>query len=179
MAKRMKLSGDRGFTFLETIMALAITAMTALFALGFIRPQIKLYNDYDRLSQAKAICSRAYVELEKVLRYGYEYYVDPECPEKLAYYVPKAWTDEPIQGDGRDRDDSLPSVDRWPCVSAESLEVNGMGDMSLKLDFKGTSAREARAAIMVMEEDEPVYEQEIVIRSMYGDQVGGVVWYGR
>ena len=38
---------------METVIALAITAVVTVFAIGFIRPQIGLYNEFDQLSQAK------------------------------------------------------------------------------------------------------------------------------
>lgn len=174
----MKKSGDRGFTLLETIMALAITSMIALFAVGFIRPQMKLYEDFDVLSHAKAICSRAYVDLEEILRYGYVYYVDPHCPEKLSYYVRQLETGDSMEVYGEAMDGLLPPADTWPCVSAEDLDVGGLGELSLKLDFTKTSPREARALIVVMKEEKPVYEQEVVIRSMYGDQGEGDGYYG-
>ena len=83
------MTGSRGFTLLETVIALAITAVVTVFAIGFIRPQIGLYNEFDQLSQAKAMCAEAYVKLEKVLRYGYVYHADPDRPDELAYYIRK------------------------------------------------------------------------------------------
>lgn len=179
MTEGMRISGNKGFTFLETIMALAVTAMMALFAAGFIRPHVKLYDDFGRLSQAKSICGQAYVKLEKALRYGYMYYVDLDCPEMLSFYVRRAGAGQSMEMDEDAICDALPPADKWPAVSAKDLKVGGMEDMSLKLDFSGTTSREVRALIMVMREDKEVYEQAIVIRSMYDGSMGGTGYDGR
>ena len=61
---------------IETVAALAIAAVLAVFISGFIHPQMKLYYELDRLSQAKAMCSEAYRGLEEKLRYGYVFFCD-------------------------------------------------------------------------------------------------------
>lgn len=152
---------------MEIVAALAITSMTAIFAIGFLLPQVRLYYDSDRRSQAKAMCGQAYVELEQALRYGYVYHVDPNRQDELSYYVRKTnHTPETIKDHGSVYE-KLPPVSKWPVISADDLKVKEQGGMKLELDFKGTSNKEARVVMRVRKEDVTVYEQEAVIRSMY------------
>ncbi|MET3570116.1 PulJ/GspJ family protein [Enterocloster citroniae] len=167
------MTGSRGFTLLETVIALAITAMVTVFAIGFIRPQIGLYNEFDQLSQAKAMCAEAYVKLEKVLRYGYVYHADPDRPDELAYYIRKTEPYESVHESDGSVYEMLPPMDKWPRIAAGDLEVEEMDGMTLELDFGGTTSREVRALLVVKKEEEQVYEQEVVIRSMYDYEIEG------
>ena len=163
------MTGSRGFTLLETVIALAITAVVTVFAIGFIRPQIGLYNEFDQLSQAKAMCAEAYVKLEKVLRY----HADPDRPDELAYYIRKTEPYESVHESDGSVYEMLPPMDKWPRIAAGDLEVEEMDGMTLELDFGGTTSREVRALLVVKKEEEQVYEQEVVIRSMYDYEIEG------
>lgn len=165
MEKKRARSGKGGFTLLETVMALSIAAMAAVFAVGFLHPQIQLYYEFDRKSQAKVMCGQAYMELEKKLRYGYMYSLDAGKPEELAYYVRR---DNPgtVEEDGTVYE-KLPPVKRWPRISADTLDVDVRNGMNLKLDFSGSSGREARVKIQIIDEDEVVFQQDTLIQSMY------------
>ena len=64
-------------------------------------------------------------------------------------------------------------MDKWPRIAAGDLEVEEMDGMTLELDFGGTTSREVRALLVVKKEEEQVYEQEVVIRSMYDYEIEG------
>lgn len=87
--------GCQGFTLLELVAALSITAVIGVFAAGFLHPQVKLYYGFDRLAKAEGMCGQAYTKLEGLLRYGYMYHVEPGYPETLAYYVREPGTPNP------------------------------------------------------------------------------------
>lgn len=169
--RNSRLDGSRGFTLLELVMALSILAIVTVFAAGFLHPQIRLYYESDMRSRAESMCSEAYRELEQVLRYGYVYYVNRETPDRLAYYV----RDPDTSHSGEDGFvyEMLPPVSRWPCISAEDLDVDENGDMTLELDFSGTSSRKANVLIRIMKDGEPVYEQEATVCSMYDYEIEG------
>ena len=78
---------NSGFTLIETVAALFTAAVLAVFISGFIHPQMKLYYDWDRISQAKAMCSEAYRGLEEKLRYGYVFFCDSRDTGVISYYV--------------------------------------------------------------------------------------------
>ena len=162
---------EEGFTLIETVAALSILVMAAVFLAGFIHPQMKLYYDYDRISQARSMCSSAYRELEEDLRYGYLFYCDHRRPEELAYYIRDGHglLDEgDVGADGETSYEELPSYEQWPRISAEELDVRELGGMTLELDFTGTENTQAHVSIKVRKDEEIVYEQKAFIRSMYG-----------
>ena len=167
---------NRGCPLLETVMAWSIAAVVGIFAAGFLHPQIELYYELDRKSQAKGMCTQAYIELEKILRYGYIYYYDPSYPEELSYYVRENETGEVVEHGTIYQ--KLPPVFKWPSISADNLDVEEYEGMSLELDFHGTTRQEAKVVIRVVKDGETVYEQDAVIPSMYGYQVEGAGSHG-
>lgn len=173
MAERKYSDNNSGFTLLEIVAALAMASMTAIFTMGFLHPQIRLYYDSDRRSQAKAMCAQAYMELEQVLRYGYVYRVDPIRQDEISYYVRKDNPGPEMVLEHGPVYEKLPPVANWPVISADDLDVEEREGMKLELDFKGTSNREARVVMRVRKDDVTVYEQEAVICSMYGYSVEG------
>ncbi len=163
--------GCQGFTLLELVAALSITAVIGVFAAGFLHPQVKLYYGFDRLAKAEGMCGQAYTKLEGLLRYGYMYHVEPGYPETLAYYVREPGTPNPSCDVGGITYEKLPPVSGWAHISADDLDVDTFDGMTLELYFDGTQAREAKVLIRIMKDEETVYEQEAVIHSMYEYQV--------
>lgn len=162
-----RMAGKEGFTLLETVMALAITAIMSVFLSGFLHPQMKLYYEFERISQARGMCYEAYVEIERALRYGLIYYCDSERPEELSYYERAA--NVPVKAFSREEGlcEYAPSVERWPRLTADDLDVVEMSGMHIELDFSGTQDSQVCVAIRVMSGETLVYEQDAVIGSMY------------
>lgn len=158
---------NSGFTLIETVAALSIAGVLAVFISGFIHPQMKLYYDLDRISQAKAMCSQAYRGLEEKLRYGYVFYCDYRDTGVLSYYV-RDRQKIPELEEGGPYYEELPPVKEWPVISADELDVAKMSGMDLELDFSGTKNTRAEVSIKVKKDGEVIYEQEAVIGSMYG-----------
>lgn len=152
---------------METVLALSIAAVIAVFTAGFLHPQMKLYYEFDRISQAKAMSGEAYRKLEEELRYGYMFFCDSSDTAELAYYVRRAEGLPKVLDQGDTCYETLPPVERWPRISAKDLDVKEMGGMILELDFSGTESMQARVAIRIRADGDVVYEQEAVISSMY------------
>ena len=166
---------DSGFTLIETVAALFTAAVLAVFISGFIHPQMKLYYELDRLSQAKAMCSEAYRGLEEKLRYGYVFFCDYRDTGVISYYV-RDREEIPDIKEGRSYYEELPPVEDWPSISAEELGVTQLGGMELELDFSGTKNTQANVSIKVKKDGDVIYEQEAAIGSMYGYTMD---WEGR
>ncbi len=175
MNRESHMSGKGGFTLIETVVVVAITAVVGLFLTGFLSSQLKIYLRFDETLSAKMVCSSAYSRIEKELRYAYVYYEDPGDPGSLRYYVRP---EMPLELRDRLGNLKLPSVSGWPSLCSEDMEDIGRDDMRLELDFTGTSPYEAHIRMTVTapagaDGDEPgrvIYIQDVVIPSLYSGE---------
>lgn len=173
MSRKSHLYGKGGFTLIETVMTVAIVAVIGLFLTGFISSYLKMYLRYDETLSAKMVCSRAYGQIEKELRYAYVYYADPADAGSLRYYVRP---ERPLEMRDRFGNLKLPSVSGWPSLNAGDLEDLSHDGMCLELDFTGTSQDEAHIRMTVTVRDNKgervLYSQDVVVPSLYRYESG-------
>ncbi len=173
MSSKSHSWGNAGFTLIETVMAVAITAVVGLFLTGFISSHLNVYIRCDETLSAKMMCSQAYAEIEMELRYAYVYYTDPMDTGLLRYYVRP---EEPLEARDRFGNLKLPAPSAWPGFSASDLKDISRDGMHLELDFKDSSPEEAHIRMTVVTADgekgeRVLYRQDVVIPSLYHHEV--------
>lgn len=143
-----------GFTLLETVLVISVSAVTGVLLAGFLAGQIRFYNVFEEKSQAESMCAQAYARLEEYLRFGCEFYADPDRTDELVYSV-------------REKDGK-----KTFRIGAFDLNVDRMGNLELKLDFSGTDTETVRVRILVMSGEREAFRRDAVIRSFYGKDKG-------
>lgn len=63
----------QGFTLLEIVISLAITAVAGVFLMGFLSPQIRLFNKASDQESAKAACAGAINVIQEKIRNGKDF----------------------------------------------------------------------------------------------------------
>lgn len=78
MKKRKKKSGKArcgGFTLIELIVALTISAVVGAFLLTFLVPQLRMYDAFSQQSSAKSACAGVFNAIQEKIEYGYDFSV--------------------------------------------------------------------------------------------------------
>ena len=67
---------DRGFTLVEILICLAITAIVGIFLAGFLGPQINTYHALDEEANAKSACDTVFNCVQNTIRTGKNFSVE-------------------------------------------------------------------------------------------------------
>lgn len=65
----------RGFTLIEILICLAITAIVGVFLAGFLGPQINIYHSMDSQADAKGVCNTVFNLVQDNIRNGRDFSV--------------------------------------------------------------------------------------------------------
>lgn len=147
----------KGYTLIELVAALSISAVLGSFAAGFLFHQTHQYRSFCIRAEAGNLGTLVYMRLEKKLRYAREFYVNSQEPEQIFYrMVP--------EDDGGDM---------WTALNPDEICGDIPEGFDIVVDFSGTKPLRAEAVLCIYFGEQPVYQQEYVINSLYEDQESG------
>ncbi len=143
--------GREGFTLLEAVLSLAIGVLAAAFAAQFLAGQLSLYNRYRKMREACMEAERVCAFLEESICMGFDFFVNPDCPEKLYFWE--------MDEEGR---------------RAQVLEADDMRNVSpawdVRLEFFDPAYGRVCARVGVYAEDRLVYREERTFISLYEEE---------
>ncbi len=139
------MKGKEGFTLLELITALSISAVIGVWAAGFFGSQLVVYRKHIQLSQAESLGDMAAFKITSSLEQAASFRADPE-KEDVLYY---------LEGE------------EWNSLTAEEIEETMAGDYEVKVDFSDTEPKNAVAEITILYKGEEIHTRKIELPALY------------
>ena len=134
-----------GFTLLELIMALSISAVIGVWAVSFFISQLVVYRKQIQLSQAESLGDMAAFKMTSKLEQAVSFRTDPRKEDALYY----------LEGG------------EWDSIGAEDMEPLTDGDYEIKLDFSDTEPEMAAAWIIILYKGEEIHSRKIELPALW------------
>ncbi len=140
-----------GFTLLELIAALSLSAIVGIWAAGFFGSQMHEYKKQTQILKAEELADRVGFQITSRLEQASIFKVDPKESSVLHYC-------EGSEGSGK----------QWEQLSEEDFGSGAEKEYEVQLDFSDTQPHKAVAEITVLYKGEKVYSRTIRLSSVYG-----------
>ena len=142
------MKSKEGFTLLELIAVLSISAVVAVWATGFLRSKLTVYRRHMQLSQAESMGAAAAFKITSRVEQSVSFRIDPGKDDVL-YYL-----------EGED----------WNSLTQEDIDQVSAGDYRVKLDFSDTEPEIAVVYITILYKEEEIHTRKIELPALYGQQ---------
>ena len=140
-----------GFTLLELVAALSLSAVIGIWAAGFFGSQMHEYKKQTQILKAEELADRVCFQITSRLDYAFLFRVDPKESSVLYY----------CEGSGE-------LGEQWEQISEEELDLGAEKEYEVRLDFSDTQSQKAVSEITVLYKGEKVYSRTIRLSSVYG-----------
>lgn len=140
------MKGKEGFTLLELITALSISAVIGVWAAGFFGSQLAVYRKHIQLSQAESLGDMTAFKITSSVEQAVSFKTDPE-KEDVLYY---------LEGE------------EWKSLGSEDIDQTTDGDYEVKVDFSDTEPKNAAAEITILYKGEEIHTRKIELPALYG-----------
>ena len=141
------MKSKEGFTLLELIAVLSISAVVAVWASGFFGSQLTVYRKHMQLYQAESMGDAAAFKITSRLEQSVSFRIDPG--KDVLYYL-----------EGED----------WNSLTQEDIDQVSAGDYRVKLDFSDTEPEIAVVYITILYKEEEIHTRKIELPALYGQQ---------
>lgn len=147
--KRKK--NDRGFTLVEILICLAITAIVGIFLAGFLGPQINIYHALDEQADAKSACNTVFNLVQDNIRNGKDFLLDGDT---LTYTLVTA-------------SDAEGSTTLTSSTFDGEVAEGYRGRMKITYDLSAVGSGEVSVTVAVMKDDAVFYSmtQSVLCRN--------------
>lgn len=140
-----------GFTLLELVAALSLSAVIGIWAAGFFGSQMHEYKKQTQILKAEELADRVCFQITSRLDHAFLFRVDPKESSVLYY----------CEGSGE-------LGEQWEQISEEDLGLGAEKEYEVRLDFSDTQSQKAVSEITVLYKGEKVYSRTIRLSSVYG-----------
>lgn len=140
-----------GFTLLELVAALSLSAVIGIWVAGFFGSQMHEYKKQTQILKTEELADRVCFQITSRLDHAFLFRVDPKESSVLYY----------CEGSGE-------LGEQWEQISEEDLGLGAEKEYEVRLDFSDTQSQKAVSEITVLYKGEKVYSRTIRLSSVYG-----------